>query len=71
MPDKNYIVKIGEEIAWVVITAAGTVIIIAATHFDPSTVTDWRTYAIALGASCVRAAGVAVLGMFGKAAVQK
>ncbi len=50
-----------EEMAWASLTAAAVFAVQVLTSFDPDTVTDWKTWAVSLGAGAVRAAAAAVL----------
>lgn len=56
-----YDFKMAPEIAWIAAVAAGVFALQVAAEFDPTTVTDWRTWAVALGSGAVRAAAAAVL----------
>lgn len=56
-----YDFKIAQETAWVAAVAAGVAVLQVLKEFDPAIVTDWRTWAVALGAGMVRAAAAAVL----------
>jgi hypothetical protein len=57
----RYEFKSLEELAWFVLVAAATVLFQVLAEFDPSTIEDWRTWFIALGAAMVRAAAGAAL----------
>lgn len=60
----NYEFKIGAEAGWLVAVAVLTVVLQALVEFDPATISDWRAWAIGIGAAMVRAfggAGLAVI----------
>jgi hypothetical protein len=61
--------KGGQELLWAVVVAVAVVLAQAAFIFDPDSIHDWRTYALALFASAVRATGGAILAFLGKLAV--
>jgi hypothetical protein len=50
-----------QEFGWAVLTAAGLAVAQILTSTDPSTITDWRTYGIALAGAAIRAGSGAVL----------
>ena len=54
------------EAAWAALVALAIVVLEAFVAFDPEAITDWSTWAIALGAAGVRAAAAAVLAAFTK-----
>ena len=45
----------------VAVLAAGVFALQVAAEFEPATISDWRTWAVALGSGAVRAAAAAVL----------
>ena len=50
-----------DEFIWMVVVAAGIAVLQVFVQFDPATVVDWRTWAVALGGSAIRAgAGAAI-----------
>jgi hypothetical protein len=57
----DYKFKKLEELGWAAAIGAGIFGLQVLADFDPSTVTDWKTYAIASGAGALRAAGAAAL----------
>lgn len=59
----KYVFKKKEEAAWAVATAVGIVVLTAGATFDPETVTNWKVWAMGIGAASVRAAAGAVLAM--------
>lgn len=60
----TYTFKLGPEMAWAVAVAAVVAVLQVLVEFDPSAITDWRAWAIALGASAVRAAAGAAIAIF-------
>jgi hypothetical protein len=62
----KYVFKRAEEIAWIALVAAGVFALTLLVDFDPDKIEDWRAWAIALGAGCIRAAAGAVLALFTK-----
>ena len=58
-----YDFKRAPELAWVAGVAAGVFLLQVAAEFDPATITDWRTWAVALGAGAVRAAAAGLLAL--------
>lgn len=57
----HYNFKAAEETGWFVAVAVGTVLAQAMIDFHPEEIADWRTWAVAIGAACVRAAGGALM----------
>lgn len=57
----SYRFKALPELYWSVLTAAATVLLIELVSLDPDGITDWRRWAVALGAGVVRAAAGAAL----------
>lgn len=57
----TYATKWGEEAIWGAVVAGVTFILTVLATFDPETITDWRAWAIALGAGTVRAIAGALL----------
>lgn len=51
----TYDFKGAQELAWGAAVAAATYLLTVLVTFDPETITDWRAWAIALGAGTVRA----------------
>lgn len=49
------------ELYWSVVTAAATVLLLELVGLNPDRVTDWRGWAVALGAAVIRAAAGAAL----------
>ena len=56
-----YDFKKAPELAWIAAVAAGVFALQVAAEFDPATISNWRTWAVALGSGAVRAAAAAVL----------
>jgi hypothetical protein len=54
------------EAAWAALVALAIVVLEAFVTFDPTAITDWTTWAVAIGAGGVRAAAAAVLAGFTK-----
>lgn len=52
----TYTFKSGQELGWLVLVAAIAAALQILASTDPSTVTDWKTYATALGIAAARAA---------------
>ncbi len=57
------------ELGWFVIVAIVTQVMQILVDFDPTLVTDWRAWLVALGAAAVRALAGAVLSWLGKRAI--
>lgn len=57
----NYRFRALPELYWSVLTAAATVLLIELVALDPDGITDYRRWAVALGAGVVRAAAGAAL----------
>jgi len=57
----KYVFKAAPELAWSLIVSMSTVLLLALLQFDPTTITDWKTWAIGLGAGAVRAGAGATL----------
>ena len=57
----TYDFKLWEEAAWAALVAAAIQLLMVLVGFDPAAVTDWRSWAIALGAGLVRAAAGAAI----------
>ena len=49
------------ELYWSVVTSAATVLLLALVSFDPTTIDDWQTWLVALGAGMLRSAAGAAL----------
>ena len=62
----KYNFKLLEEVAWFAVVAAGIAVLETLIRFDPQTVTDWKTWAISLGGSAIRAAAGAAIARFTK-----
>jgi hypothetical protein len=62
----EYVWKRGEEIAWIALVAVVVFVLEILVEFDPDAISDWRLWAISLGAGCVRAAAGAILGALTK-----
>lgn len=60
-----YNFKFKQEVVWVVLVAAGTVVLQALVDFDPM-MSDYKVWAIGIGAGIIRAASAAALVGFGK-----
>ena len=71
MTEQKYQFKLVQELAFAAFGAIGIFIFQVAADFDPETVQDWQTWAVALGGGLIRAAGVALLGVMGKAVVSR
>lgn len=56
-----YTFKTWQEIGWAVFVAVATVVLTELVTFDEATLTDPLTWAIAVGAACLRAAAGAAL----------
>ena len=56
-----YEFKVRPEVAWAVAVAVLTPLLVALSTFDPEQITDWRVWAIGVGAAMVRALGGALL----------
>lgn len=54
------------ELFWAALTAVVTVILQALISFDPTQITDFRLWAIGIGAGAVRAAAAALIVFFTK-----
>lgn len=57
----KYRFKALPELYWSVLTSAATVLLLALVSFDPTTIDDWQTWAVALGAGMLRSAAGAAL----------
>lgn len=57
----DYEFKIRPEVIWAVAIAVLTPLMAALATFDPETITDYRVWALGVGAAMVRALGGAVL----------
>ncbi len=57
----SYEFKITQEAAWAFTVGAGTALIQIAVTFDPATITDWSTWAVASGAAALRAGAAMTL----------
>ena len=55
-----------EEIGWAAGVAAGVAALTVLVQWNPDTITDYRTWAVALLGGCVRAAAGAVLATIGR-----
>ena len=55
-----------QELLWVVLQAVALVVLGALAQLDPGVVADWRAWAVALAAACVRAAAGAALDWMGR-----
>ena len=60
----NYRFKALPELGWAVLIAVSLVVLPALVTLDPSAVTDWRVWLVALGGASVRAAAGAALDWF-------
>jgi hypothetical protein len=67
----EYEFKALAELGWFVLVAAMTVLFQVLAEFDPSTIEDWRTWFIALGAAMVRAAAGAALAWLARRGVER
>ncbi|PZM91983.1 MAG: hypothetical protein DIU79_12290 [Actinobacteria bacterium] len=67
----GYVFKPRPEAVWFVLVAVLTVLMQALAEFDPEAITDWRAWAIGIGAAMVRALGAAVLVLLGKGEIAK
>lgn len=61
----TYNFKFFQELGWAAFIAAAIQLLQVLVLFDPSKITDWRTWAVALAAGCVRAAAGAAIAVFG------
>ena len=59
------------ELYFGVLVSAGTVVLLELASLNPDGVTDWRTWAIALGAGAIRAAAGAALDYLRRSVVQE
>ena len=57
----NYNFLWAQELAWAALVAASTAVMQALTEFDPAVITDYRFWAISLGAGVVRATAAGLL----------
>ena len=57
----TYDFKAWQELAWAAGVAALTFGLTVLVTFDPETITDWRAWAISLGAGAIRAAAGALI----------
>lgn len=64
----NYQLKIGPELAWVLVVTAVLTVAQVLVTFEPSEITDWRLWAVSLAGGVVRSLAGAVIGYFGKPA---
>lgn len=62
----QYKFKAVEEAFWVIVVAVAFALAQALLTFEPEKITDWRTWAIALAGSLVRAAAGALLALRSK-----
>lgn len=62
----TYYFKANQEAIWFVLVAAGTVVVQALATLDIDKITDWRVWAIGLGAAALRAAAGAALSLLNK-----
>lgn len=69
-PRAVYRFKWAEELAWFVAVAIISVLAQELLTFDATTVTDWRTWTVALLSATVRAGAGAMLAYFGKQAIK-
>ena len=58
------------ELFWAALTAVVTVVLQALITFDPAEITDWRLWAIGIGAGAVRAAAAALIVFFTRGAAE-
>jgi hypothetical protein len=58
---KEYDFKAAQELFWGAVVAGCTFVLTVLVTFDPETITDWRAWAIALGAGVVRAVAGALI----------
>lgn len=68
-PAGDYEFKPGQELAWFVAVALITTLAQYMIEFKPETITDWRTYAVAIAGALVRAVGGAVSAWLAKKAI--
>jgi hypothetical protein len=61
-----YSFKRFQELGWAAFVAAGVFALTLLVDLDPDAITDWRAWAIAAGAGCLRAAVGAVLAILTK-----
>ena len=57
----QYDFKIAQEVGWAVLIGVAVFAATTLMAFDPATVTDWQTWAVALGGGLARTVGAAVL----------
>ncbi len=57
----KYEFKVAQEAAFAFAVGAGTALIQIAVTFDPATITDWSTWAVASGAAVLRAGAAMTL----------
>lgn len=62
----DYRFVVMREAAWAAFVAVALVVLQALVEFDPAVITDWRAWAISLGAAGLRAGAAAVLAAFTK-----
>ncbi len=61
--------KAVSEIAWALFLAAITYLAGVLVFFNPTEITDWRAWGIALFAGCVRAVMAALIALLSKSAI--
>ncbi len=61
-----YDFKAWEEFGWFFFTAVAVALFEILIKFDPSGITDWKAWGVALFAACVRAGAGAALAFFAK-----
>ena len=66
MPTKGYMFKWVQETAWFATLAAS--VFLFTTLSDLATISDWKTWAVSLGAGAVRVVSAVVLNQLGKLA---
>jgi hypothetical protein len=69
LPEYEY--KTMAELGWFILVAVMTVLFQVLAGFDPSTVEDWRTWFVALGAAMVRAGAGAALAWLARRGVER
>ena len=57
----TYEFKRWDELAWAALVAAAVAVLQVLAAFDPAKVSDWRLWAVSLGAGALRAAAGALL----------
>jgi hypothetical protein len=62
----RYNFRVAEELAWFVVVAVMTTVMQMLIDFNPNQITDWRLWAVGVGAAAVRSAAGAILAFIGK-----